>query len=464
MNEQFRIGRKTIDGKGRADQVAVWSGPDTIDGSEDLTLDSRGRLRNLGKPLVAEAPQDGKIYGRKNAGWSEVKVGGVVIVPGGGTGGEGGGDGTGPQGPPGPVGPQGPRGPEGPEGPEGIQGPPGADSTVVGPQGPQGIQGNSGPTGPQGPEGEPGQSFTTFEYMFSSTTFQPPTGSEVRFNNSVATLVTALYVMNVSAIGRDNSNAFTLVDAGNRFFVQDKDDATKWVSFDATGPGIAHSNYYEFPCTWRASGPSALAQQRVLFNIAVTVAKVSEAPNDGLQYARQSLGWSEVTHQSYGGVQNYMFNTSVLPPPAAGGVRFNHATQTLATAIFLNYITNDTNAINLKTYFLERVKVGDTFYLQDKDAPTKWQLYQLIAAFTDNSTYVTLPVAWRAGGSALTAARVIISREGASVNSPVGEAPNDGVAYARKSLDWAPVFVQMTQAAYTALAVKDPNTLYVVIG
>ena len=129
----------------------------------------------------------------------------------------------------------------------------------------------------------------------------------------------------------------------------------------------------------------------------------------------------------YGGVQNYMFNATTTPPPAAGGIRLNHATQKLATAIYLNYVTNDINAINLKNYFLQRVKIGDTFYIQDKDAPTKWQLYELTAAFTDNSTYATLPVTWRAGASALTAARVIISREGAGVNSPVGEAPNDGV-------------------------------------
>jgi len=321
MNEQFRIGRKTIDGKGRADQVAVWSGPDTIGGSEDLTLDSRGRLRNLKKPVVTEGPQDGKIYGRKDGGWSEVKVGGVVIVPGGGTGGEGGGDGTqGPPGPQGPAGPTGPTGPTGPEGPQGIQGATGA----TGATGPQGIQGNSGPTGPAGADGIDG-----------------------------------------------------------------------------------------------------------------------------------SL---------YGAVQNYMFNATTTPPPAAGGVRFNNVTQNLATAIYLNYITNDVNAINLKNYFLQRVHIGDTFYLQDKDLPTKWQLYELTGAFVDNSTYVTLPVTWKAGASPLTAARVIISRESAGVNSPVGEAPNDGIAYSRKSKDWSPAFVQMTQAAYTALAVKDPNTLYVVVG
>src|SRR4249920_478489 len=101
MNEQLRFLRKTLEGKGRADQVAVFSDSGTIGGSEDLILDDKGRLRNLKKPVVTEAPQDGKIYGRKNAGWEPVK--GNTTIAGGGTGdGDGeGGDGT--QGPPGPA-------------------------------------------------------------------------------------------------------------------------------------------------------------------------------------------------------------------------------------------------------------------------------------------------------------------------------------------------------------------------
>ena len=306
MNEQVRF--RSIDGQGREDQVAVWADNRTLAGGEDLTLDEKGRLLNKRKPVVTEAPQDGNIYGRRNAGWA--------VVPSGGGGGGSASSGEGGEGTQGPPGPQGPQGATGPQGPTGAQGP-------AGPEGPQGF---TGPTGSQGPQGEPG-----------------------------------------------------------------------------------------------------------------------------------------IDGSLYGAVQNYMFNATTTPPPAAGGIRFNNTTQNLATAIYLNYVTNDVNAINLKNYFLQRVKVGDTFYIQDKDAPTKWQLYKLTSAFTDNNTYVTLPVTWLSGASALTAARVIISRETAGVNSPVGEAPNDGVAYSRRSLGWVPSFVALTKAEYNALSPPDPNTLYVII-
>jgi hypothetical protein len=165
-------------------------------------------------------------------------------------------------------------------------------------------------------------------------------------------------------------------------------------------------------------------------------AYLTDAPNDGLLYGRRSAVWDEMVALSYGSVQNYMFNAGTVPPPAAGGIRFNNPSQHLVTIIYLNYTTNDTIAVNLKTYFVQRVNVGDTFYIQDKDTPTKWQLFRLNAAPVDNSTYAAMPVTWLAGGTDLTAARVVVSREGASVSSPVSDAPNDGKPYVRKSLGW----------------------------
>lgn len=164
--------------------------------------------------------------------------------------------------------------------------------------------------------------------------------------------------------------------------------------------------------------------------------KIGDAPADGRQYGRANNDWTEVIAQSYGNYFNYMFNATVGAPPAAGTIRLNNATQTAATQIFFNYTTNDSIAVNIKTYFTNRVKVGDTIYMQDKDDPAKWQMYQVNAAFTDNTTYATIPVTWLAGGSALTAARIIVSREGASTASPIGEAPNDGKSYVRKSAAW----------------------------
>ena len=159
--------------------------------------------------------------------------------------------------------------------------------------------------------------------------------------------------------------------------------------------------------------------------------------SDGLQYARKNNTWTEVVQQSYGTLQNYFFNAGNVPPPASGSVRFNNPTQNLTTLVYMHYVTNDSNAVNLKTYFAQRLKVGDTLYFQDKDDITKWQMFAINAAFTDNGTYATIPVTWIASGNPLTAAKIIVTREGASVASPIGEAPADGHLYARKNTAWA---------------------------
>jgi hypothetical protein len=180
MNDQSHIMR-ALSGKGREGEVAVWDDGRTLTGSDDLRVDESGRLQVKNRTVVTEAPQDGKLYGRRNAGWAEVRS-----VGGGGGGSDSGSGEPGPPGPPGPEGPQGPQGdpgppgsagqdgapgPQGPAGatgPQGPQGVAGADSTVPGPQGPagatgatgaqgpQGIQGIQGPQGPAGVSGSPG--------------------------------------------------------------------------------------------------------------------------------------------------------------------------------------------------------------------------------------------------------------------------------------------------------------------
>jgi Chaperone of endosialidase len=196
MNQQFRIARKALEGKGRRDQVAIFADSTTIGGSEDLILDNQGRLLNKKKPVVTEAPQDGKIYGRKNAGWSEV-TGGKVVGGGGSGTGDGGDGGDGTQGPAGPQGPPGPAGPTGPTGPTGPQGPSGADSTVPGPTGPQGatglpgadstVPGPTGPTGPAGATGPPGT--TSWTGITDKPSTFPPDPEAV--DDRVGSLLTA---------------------------------------------------------------------------------------------------------------------------------------------------------------------------------------------------------------------------------------------------------------------------------
>src|SRR6187455_951610 len=139
--------RKAVAGQGLEGEVAVWDDRQTLAGSDELRIDDKGRLQVKNRPVVTEAPQDGRVYGRRNAGWTEVGVGGV-----------GGGGGSGGEPIPGPPGPPGEKGEPGADSTvPGPPGPPGEDSTVPGPPGPPGNDSTvPGPPGPQGPQGDPG--------------------------------------------------------------------------------------------------------------------------------------------------------------------------------------------------------------------------------------------------------------------------------------------------------------------
>ena len=153
-------------------------------------------------------------------------------------------------------------------------------------------------------------------------------------------------------------------------------------------------------------------------------AYLTDAPNDGAQYARKSTAWAVVDLPVSGvAMHPYMFYTTTTAPPAAGQVRFNNATQSATTVIYYSYTNED--GVDLKTYFQQRVKVGDSIYIQDRDEAAKWQLFEISSAFTDNGTYASIPVVWKAGGAVLTQQRIIVTRETAGQAAGISQADAD---------------------------------------
>jgi hypothetical protein len=287
----------------------------------------------------------------------------------------------------------------GPPGPQGEPGPPG-------PQGDTGLTGSMGPAGPPGPAGTA---------------------------DTAAQVLAKLVTVDGAGSGLDAD----LLDGQSSAYYLALNNATGTLS-DAQ-----HGN----------RGGGALHATAT----ASVAGFLTDAASDSKQYARRDGGWVEVVAFTSSAVHEYMLNATLTAPPSAGTVRFNNATPASATTIWINYTNYD--GVDLKTYFAQRVKVGDTFYFQDRDDATKWQLYELNAAYTDSGTYATMPVTWRAGGTTIGAARIIVSREGASVSSPIGEAPTDGQRYARASGNWTAI--PKITVASTAPSSPSVNDLWV---
>ncbi|MEJ6847541.1 hypothetical protein V3589_15135 [Sinorhizobium fredii] len=329
MNDQpLSLRRRAMIGTGSEHQVAVWEADGRLSGSDDLLFDGEQLKLFVGdKPLVEEAPLDDVAYARRNGEWVPETVG---TGGGGGGGGGSDGDGTpGPPGPPGPTGPAGPRGPAGPQGPKGADGADGAPGSqgpqgAQGPQGPQGPKGDQGPQGEQGPQGNPGQpgidgvsmfsgegdpvapgnevgdtwldrtdggmwqwngavwndtgenltgpqgesgaSSTVLEYVYNDTPAEPPGGGQLRLNTVDQPLATLIWASVDSATGTAVAPFLRIIKSGDKMYVQDKDNASRWLAFSATADAIDKSTYFEIPVAFEGMGADTLpAGQRILF-------------------------------------------------------------------------------------------------------------------------------------------------------------------------------------------------------
>ena len=113
---------------------------------------------------------------------------------------------------------------------------------------------------------------------------------------------------------------------------------------------------------------------------------------------------------------SYQFQTSTTPPTAGSAIRVNNSDQTLATAVYVRYTSSD--GVDTHNRLL-LTQPGSVFYIQNKTDSTLWQAYTVTGTPVDvpANQYVTLPVAWHSGGSALTANAVmatVLSGGGAS--------------------------------------------------
>ena len=140
-------------------------------------------------------------------------------------GGGGGGGGVGPAGPPGPTGPAGPAGPQ-------------------------------GEIGPTGPAGGSGGTAGHASYTYNNTLAEPPASGQIRLNNASQLLATRLWVHQNEESGLDVSTGLARVLVGHQIYLQDFDDASKWVKYNVTAVSDDGA-YYDFTVTHH-SGPGGM--------------------------------------------------------------------------------------------------------------------------------------------------------------------------------------------------------------
>lgn len=124
-----------------------------------------------------------------------------------------------------------------------------------------------------------------------------------------------------------------------------------------------------------------------------------------------------------------VFSATTTPPPTGSQVRLNASDQTLATTMWIKYLSVD--GIDYKVAILAQVQTGQRVYLQDKDDADKRQLYLITGDLVDHGDYVEVPVEWieENSGDPLTEHRIMVGwlRDGATgATGPTGPAGATG--------------------------------------
>ena len=121
--------------------------------------------------------------------------------------------------------------------------------------------------------------------------------------------------------------------------------------------------------------------------------------------SRLTEGLAAAGGASAGGTADYSFNDTVTAPPGGGQVRFDNATQNLATKIWISNVTAPGVDIN---HFLGVIVAGATIIMQDKDNSARWIKFTVSGAPIDNTTYYELPVTFVTMGTALPAGQRVL--------------------------------------------------------
>lgn len=83
------------------------------------------------------------------------------------------------------------------------------------------------------------------------------------------------------------------------------------------------------------------------------------------------------------------FNNTLVPPPTTGRVRFDSATLSTVTNLYIHQTSDE--AVDAG-YFFSTLTVGDQVFIQSKSDATRWMRAKVRLAPTDNGAWWTIPV------------------------------------------------------------------------
>jgi hypothetical protein len=126
--------------------------------------------------------------------------------------------------------------------------------------------------------------------MYSATTTEPPTGSQLRGNNATFTSSTKLWIMETTVDGLNVAVGLGRIKAGFQVYVQDYADASKYAIFNVTADSVDKGVYWEITVALATSGGTisagkialqslSTAQSSTLFSTTTTAPGITPGAN-----------------------------------------------------------------------------------------------------------------------------------------------------------------------------------------
>ena len=163
---------------------------------------------------------------------------------------------------------------------------------------------------------------TVQSFTFNSTTTEPPTGNQVRFNHATQASATKIWISQTTFDGLDVTVGLSRISTGWAIYLQDFDDSTAWITFNVTANGTDKGSYWEFNVTYRA-GPGVPTQKIALQTI--TPASYGMPPggaDDQVLTKTSSADYAVAWETPTGGGTTILDGSG--PPSGATGVAGNY--------------------------------------------------------------------------------------------------------------------------------------------
>jgi hypothetical protein len=244
------------------------------------------------------------------------------------------------------------------------------------------------------------------KYIFSPTTTSSPANGEIRLNNSNLSLATEIYVSETDRNAANTSGLLDFIQLNSVLAVVDESDTSNYHFFSLNSQ-VDNGTDRTYNVT-HLYGNGTIAGNTTL--------GASVRGPQGIQGEQGNPGVNGIT----GFGLRHTFSTSTSTSPAAGEIRLNNATPSLATNIYISEIDRNGNATDL---VLDELTLGSILMLIDESDSTSYSFYRLDSV-VDNVNYRDLTVA-HLGSNGTLSGNITFSFASRGPQGPSGSASVD---------------------------------------